>query len=56
MENEKKETERQIKLLGIEKEKELEKGKKLQDLLQQQLQNGNLMVSSDFKTAFQHLG
>ena len=56
MENEKKETERQIKLLRIEKENEFKKGKKLQDLLQQQLQNGNLMVSSDFKTAFQHLG
>ncbi len=56
MENEKKETERQIEILRIDKEKELEKGKKLQDLLQQQLQNGNLMVSSDFKTAFLHLG
>ena len=55
MEKEKKDIERQIELLRIEKEKEKEKERKSKDLLQQQLQNGNLRVNSDFKTSFQHL-
>ena len=55
MEKEKKDIERQIELLRIEKEKEKEKERELKDLLQQQLQNGNLRVNSDFKNSFQHL-
>ena len=55
MEKEKKDIERQIELLRIENEKEKEKERELKDLLQQQLQNGNLRVNSDFKNSFQHL-